>query len=171
MRTRFLACQGPPFHCVLKLSKDRNLFFSSYKATILIDQSLTCMTSLNLNYRLKTPIFRYSHILNDLLKTPISRYSHFGGLGLQHRCLKDTIQSIAASMLSRAWGQRAQLLGITASLPAPCPALLGLGRCLSSLLSCSLVTLLLPGGLRTSETRRGSLQNTRGVKDKEHCRL
>ena len=60
------------------------------------------MTSLNLNYRLKTPIFRYSHILNDLLKTPISRYSHFGGLGLQHRYLKDTIQSIAASMLSRA---------------------------------------------------------------------
>ena len=51
---------------------------------------------------------------------------------------KDTIQSIAASMLSRAWGQRAQLLGITASLPAPCPALLGLGRCPSSLLSCSL---------------------------------
>lgn len=33
------------------------------------------------------------------------------------------------------------------------------------------MTLLLPGALRTSETRSGSLQNMRGVKDKEHCRL
>lgn len=38
------------------------LFFCSYKATILRDQGCIFMTLFKLNYLLKGPIFRYSHL-------------------------------------------------------------------------------------------------------------